>query len=220
MTHLKRFTAYFFILVMALSLTACNRQSKQEITDQEKLVGTWYIEIDREEVLYPMLEETLREKYSMEWRPEFDELMESCNPQPLKYTQYIRFNENMTVDLYVDNDAVLKSLEPYQEEAARLHSEIKYALFADEGYNREEADRLSIERYGMTIYEKVKAEYVEESESVISSIARTRWYYVRDNKIILTNADDTSGTTYFEFLDDNTLKLQGESTFEYKRVVE
>lgn len=220
MKKVNRFAACFLILVMLLSLTACNRQPKGDIANQEKLFGTWYIELDMTDELFQGLEDTLRYGYAQDWRPEFDELLESYNTVTVGYRQCVEFNEDMTCTFYVDEADMLEELKAYNEEAARIRSEIEYALYEDRGIDRETADKMSMEERGMTVAEAWKKAYQTNTETSVSLMDKIYWFNVRGEKLILTHVNGQIIQTDFEFIDDNTLVIYGTETYEYKRDME
>lgn len=185
MKKLSKVVALLLVLAMAFSLCACGNSAK-------KLYGTWSTDID--------LTEALAEEMGDDFA-DFD--------AEFGITLYMDFNEDGTVKAYIDEDEFAADMDVWMQELVAFAVEMMYAEFENQGVDRESADALLEEQFGMPL-DQYMLEMMQDSmdiESMASEMESNGVFEAKGNKLYIAE-DEIDKNTYDIFtVEGDTLTI-------------
>ncbi len=173
MKKTSKLVALLLVLAMVLSLTACGNPAKN-------LYGTWSSEFD--------LSEALAQEMGDEFA-DFD--------APFAFTIYFDFNEDGTCKMYVDQDEFSADMTTWIDELVAYAVDMMYDTFEQQGVDKDTADSLLQEQFGMSIDEYMKSMIAEsiDLESMAADFETTGVYEVKGNKLYIAE-DEIDKNSY------------------------
>ena len=182
MKKISKVMAVIMVIVFTLSLCGCGNGSGKSI------VGTWGIEWDMSELMA-------------------DEMGDSS----LVVLLLFDFNEDGTFKMYLDEEKFRSNINNWIDDLCDYAVEKTYEMFETEsGVDRETADALINEEYGMTVQEMMRQQIdlLFNIDSFIESVETNGIYETKGNKLYMANGGEIDKNKYDVFtITGDTLKL-------------
>lgn len=187
MKRASKVVAMLMVLIMTLSLSACGNSGKS-------LVGTWSISCDLNE----MMIEEMGDDYAD---------FESSFVITLKFD----FNEDGTFKMYADREELKASLDSWLNDFISYSVEMTYAIFEEQGIDRETADELIVEQYGASLEDTLRQQIEGslDADQLADSVDTDGVYETKGNKLYMSDNGKIDETKYDIFsVSGDTLKLE------------
>ncbi len=190
MRKVSKWIAMFMALIFVFSLCGCvNGGSGKNI------IGTWETEWDMSEAM------------ADEMGDEFADFEST-----LVVSLLFDFNEDGTYKIYLNEEKFKASISDWIDDLCDFAVEKMYDTFETEsGVDRETADSLIYEQYGMTIDEMMRQQIdlLFNVDAFIASIETKGNYETKGNKLFLGDGDEVDRSRYDIFsVTGDTLKLE------------
>lgn len=141
MKKTKKILSLILLVVLAMSLVGCG---KKDTSDQ--LIGTWALTFN----YAPLIEEDLVSLDSMylDFHEKFD------------ITTKLTFNADGTFSWVVDEEALSATWDTYVKSLAQFDADYVYDQYEAEGYTTQDAEDYFQEQYGMSVYDAVYEDWL------------------------------------------------------------
>lgn len=182
--------AVLLVFIMVLSMSACGGSDSGK-----DLVGTWSLDYDMGDMLKD------------EMGSDYDEF-ESSLVMSIRFD----FNEDGTFTMYGEKESFTTNFDKWVDEFVAFSVDMMYEMFGDQGYDKEQADTLFQEQYGMGMEDYMRQTFAEQVnvDDLLEEMTTSGKYETSGDKLYLGEEGgevDKSAWDVFTVTGD-TLKLE------------